>query len=202
MKNNTDGAITPSSFDYDYFDNPRALGYRGYSAGGGDYQCRDAWNNMARFCASRGVTTAIDMGCAKGYLVQALQRAGIACVGYDVSEYALSFASSLPCFKHDIRFGVPGKADALFCLGVLLYLEKDTLSAVLLDIYRATGRFFLFSAYYREQAQSVPDPLRRITESRSWWRRTIKNVGFKFESSEEYFDVYRKALPTSGRSRR
>jgi predicted TPR repeat methyltransferase len=182
----------PKGFDYDYFDNPEALGYQGYARdSNGDYSLI-FWNSCAAFCRLANITSAIDLGCAKGFLVEALIASGINAIGYDVSDYALSFASALPCRHHDIRNGIPDKADAIFALGILVYLSEAELPAVLSSIQEATRRMFLFSSYYEGDPQDVPDPLRRISRPRSWWRFQIESAGFNYLTNEEYFDVYIK----------
>ena len=60
------------------------------------------------------ISSALDLGCAKGYLVKALISSGISAKAYDISEYALSFTSGLPCYKYDIRNGILDK-DILYC---------------------------------------------------------------------------------------
>lgn len=180
----------PSGFDYDYFDNPNGRGYRGYRLSAHGDQFVRSWDDMAIFCKGLGVGSAIDIGCAKGFLVGALRRHGVAAIGYDVSEYALSFANGLPCFQHDIATGIPDTADAVFCLGVLLYLEPARVPEVLRWIHSACRRYLMFSSFYVGDEQSVPDPLRRVTQTRDWWRHRIEESGFQFVSTQEYFDVY------------
>jgi len=83
-------------FGYQYFDDPDGPGYRGYHRddnGDGAYL---PWQEACDFCTSHGVFSAIDAGCAKGFLVADLLDAEIDAIGYDVSEYALSFAVGLP----------------------------------------------------------------------------------------------------------
>lgn len=179
-----------SSFGYQYFDDPCGDGYRGYyrnANGDGDYL---PWDAARDFCSARDVRTAMDLGCAKGFLVAELMAVGIDVVGLDVSDYALSFTKGLPCYKTDLRSGVPRAADAVFALGVLLYLEEAELAGVLANIHANTERYFLVSGYYAGEEQGVPDPLRRITRSRLWWRGQIEDAGFRFSYEGADFDVY------------
>lgn len=178
-------------FGYGYFDDPDGLGYRGYHRVGVDGYA--PWPHARQFCLDRGVRSVIDLGCAKGFLVEELLSAGIDAVGYDVSDYALSFAEGLPCHRHDIADGVPGEADAVFALGVLLYLDEADLDRVLASIRQAVGRFLLVSGFYEGDPQEVPDPLRRITRPWVWWRERIVSAGFKFPGRGKAFDVYESA---------
>lgn len=177
-------------FGYAYFDDPNGLGYRGYHRDGNGDGAYLPWRAAREFCETHAVRSAIDLGCAKGYLVAELLAAGVDAVGYDVSAYALSFAAGLPCYRVDIRSGVPRSAEAVFALGVLLYLDEDELPAVLARIRRATGRFLLFSSYYEGDDQTVPDPHRQITQPYDWWRDRLSQSGFTFDHRGKCFDVY------------
>jgi hypothetical protein len=189
----TGASVVPSSFDYDYFDNPNGMGYRGYGESDTGDGSQVSWKEIARFCVDRSILSAIDIGCAKGYLVRELVAHGVSATGCDVSDYALSFADPLLCHKRDIREGVLGRADAIFALGVLLYLDRDELPDVLSNLYKATRRYLLFSTYYRGHPQTVADPLRKITESRRLWRGKLRNAGFQYSAREMHFDVYEKS---------
>jgi predicted TPR repeat methyltransferase len=181
-----------NAFGYDYFDNPDGNGYQGYTEQyNGDYSSIN-WKECADYCQSLNISSALDLGCAKGYLVKALISSGISAKGYDISEYALSFTNGLPCYKYDIRNGIIEKAEAIFALSVLLYIEENELVQVMKSIYYATEKIFLFSSYYDEEKQNIPDSLRRITRSYLWWRSQIEQTGFRFLSKEKYFDVYQK----------
>jgi predicted TPR repeat methyltransferase len=180
----------PAGFDFHYFDDPDAYGYQGYTRRPYGPHVHEPWEEVTRLCVAREVRSAIDIGCAKGFLVEALLDQGIAARGFDVSEYALSFAGSLPCSRGDIREGISGCADAVIALGVLMYLTEDELPFALNEIARAAHKLFVFSSYYEGDRQLIPDPLRRITRSRAWWRAAIEAVGFTFEQRETYYEVY------------
>jgi predicted TPR repeat methyltransferase len=178
------------TFGYGYFDDPAGLGYRGYRQDGNGDGGYLPWIAAREFCLANHVTSAVDVGCAKGFLVAELLSAGIGAVGYDVSSYALSFATGLPCYQADVRDGVPHTAEAVFALGVLLYLDEIELPGVLADLHRHATRFLLFSSYYEGDEQDIPDPLRRITRPYEWWRAVLADAGFNFSHRGECFDVY------------
>lgn len=181
---------TGKSFGYKYFDDPAGLGYRGYRRDGNGDGGYLPWVAAREFCLANRVTSAVDVGCAKGFLVAELLSAGIDAVGYDVSSYALSFATGLPCYRADVRDGVPRAAEVIFALGVLLYLDEAELQGVLTDLRRHATRFLLFSSYYEGEEQDIPDPLRRITRPYEWWRAMLADAGFSFDYRGECFDVY------------
>lgn len=177
-------------FGYGYFDDPSGFGYRGYERdanGDGSYL---PWIAARDFCLSRGVRTAVDLGCAKGFLVAELLGHGVDAVGYDISSYALAFARELPCYRADIRGGIPSSGEAVFALGVLPYVDEPELPGVLRAVRAATSRFLLFSCYYEGDPQDVPDLLRRTIRSARWWRELLAAHTFCFESRGAAFDVY------------
>lgn len=182
--------MTARQFGYDYFDRPDGDGYRGYNrdgTGDGEYL---PWPVARDFCLRHRIRTAADFGCAKGYLVAELCSAGIDAVGYDISDYALSFTSGLPCHHRDLREGLSHTVDAVFALGVLAYLNEDELDLILIALRCRTARFLLVSNFYLGAEQIVPDPLRRITRNRTWWRQQIERAGFRFDHQGDAFDVY------------
>lgn len=180
----------PGGFGYGYFDDPAGSGYRGYhreANGDGTYL---PWQAAREFCVDHHIASAIDVGCAKGFLVAELIGAGIEAIGYDVSGYALSFAADLPCYRADLRTGIPSYADAVFALGVLVYLAETELPQSLGYLRQAAGRFLLVSNYYHGDDQKVPDPFRRITRPYAWWRSRLAEAGFVFDHGGQFFDVY------------
>jgi predicted TPR repeat methyltransferase len=177
-------------FGFGYFDDARGYGYRGYSRAATGEGTPHPWDPAREFCVTRGVKTAIDIGCAKGFLVEELLAAGIRTIGFDLSSYALSFAAGLPCSRSDLREGLPERAEAVFALGVLVYLGEHELLQVLHDLFLNTERFLMVSNYHAGEPQTVPDPLRRITRSRRWWGQRITEAGFRFEDQGPAFDVY------------
>ncbi|QQF02440.1 class I SAM-dependent methyltransferase [Sinorhizobium meliloti] len=172
------------SFGYGYFDDPDGLGYRGY-----DRELH-SWPEAVDECLRRGVETALDIGCGKGFLVQRLLRAGVDAKGMDVSDYALSFARGLPCEKSDVRDGVVGQFDAVIALGVLIYVPEDEITGILENIRRSTKRIFLFDAHYAESTLRVPDPHRTITRPLAWWLETIEQAAFRISPTVAPFKCF------------
>ncbi len=184
--------LLPTEFDYHYFDNPNAHGYQGYKLRPLGSNVIELWEIVTDFCIDQKIISAVDIGCAKGFLVQSLLSHKIRAIGYDISDYALSFAQDLPCFKHDIRKGVQERAEVVIALGVLMYISEIELDFALREIYQATERFFIFSCYYEGMPQRIPDPLRIITRSMTWWRSKIESNGFNVVKSSPSFEVYSK----------
>lgn len=177
-------------FDYHYFDDPAGLGYRGYRQRLPTDRTIRPWELVARVCVAARMRSAIDLGCAKGFLVERLIAHGIKATGYDISAYALSFAKGLPCHERDIRDGELGNADAIIALGVFMYVEERELSSLLDNVCAACRRTLIASNYYAGNRQLVPDSLRRITRPHSWWRQSIENAGFRLRNSGRHFDIF------------
>lgn len=75
-----------SNYGEDYFERGVAKGISGYDG----YYCSKQWDLWADYIFQQfSPTTLCDVGCAKGFLVQALRLRGIKAVGVDISGYAL-----------------------------------------------------------------------------------------------------------------
>ncbi len=67
--------------------------FHGGSKGYGDYSYHPRWMDVARWVKSRWQPTSVlDVGCAKGFLVQELRMLGVEAYGVDISEYAVNAA--------------------------------------------------------------------------------------------------------------
>lgn len=185
--------LSSKDFGYEYFDDPKGTGYQGYQKdfdGDRGEQTHVPRQAVRQFCAEKGIKSANDWGCAKGYLVEELIGDGVDAVGYDISEYAVSFIQGVPCYVADIREGGGRQAEATFVLGVLQYISEADLPRALANIRQTTTRYFLFEMYYEGAYQKVPDELRVITRPQSWWRQKIEEAGFRFESQGPEFEVF------------
>lgn len=89
-------ALLPSEYDESYFDGknvatPHPEGYYDYSKN--DHRLAEVNRFLAQFnpavLANKKV---LEIGCAKGFLVEAMRNAGIDAYGIDVSQYAIDNA--------------------------------------------------------------------------------------------------------------
>jgi|GEM_PF-1188950 len=85
--------------------------------------------------------TALDVGCAKGFLVEALRDRGVEAEGLDVSEYAIG------CVREDVRpfcrvasatEPLTRRYDLITCIEVLEHLAEAEAVAAVANICRAT----------------------------------------------------------------
>ena len=108
--------------------------YKGYhSACGLPYDRIEPWLNFFANIADKIVQeinpkTALDVGCAKGFLVEALRDRGVEAFGLDISEYAISqVRDNLKpyCWVASASDPFPQRHDLIVCIEVLEHLGKE-----------------------------------------------------------------------------
>jgi SAM-dependent methyltransferase len=158
-----------------------------------------SWEERAddfRFIANHLVAefspkTALDVGCAKGFLVRALVEAGCDARGVDVSAHAIAesgLADRLDLC--DLNQGTlpfdSGSFDLLTCMGTLEYLDDDT--DILREFHRVLrpGGVFVWQGLARRLESH---PVLVNTRTPSEWRERIQAFGFDFadESSKQLY---------------
>ncbi len=145
-------------FGAEYFDGAREQGYGGYRYDG-------RWIPIARDIVDhfglKAGDRVLDVGCAKGFLVQDLTAVcpGLESYGLDISEYAL-----IHCEPGVVGRLVRGTADvlpfpdrsfqAVLCINVIHNLERDRCVAALREVERlAPGRGYVRVDAYRTEAE-------------------------------------------------
>lgn len=134
-----------------YFGEGRDPADRAYLSGYERYD-RDTSNaNVAAYLIWRTfpVATSLDVGCATGFVVEALRELGIDARGVDVSTYAVDHAA-LGARGHirrgDLRRGLPfpdASFDLVTALETLEHLPPDDVPTAIAEIARVTGRWVL-----------------------------------------------------------
>ena len=92
-------------------------------------------------------TTALDVGCATGFVVEALREIGVDADGVDVSRYAIDHAA--PGARHHIRWadisrGLPfseGTFDLVTALETLEHLPPTAVPAAIAELARVARRW-------------------------------------------------------------
>jgi hypothetical protein len=192
-----------TGFGYEYFDSPEAVtGFRGYRSDGNAAEGqRDFAVEARRISLIPGVRTVFDLGCAKGFLVEALRTLGVEAYGIDVSDYAIELAD--PSVRPYLRrmsvqdLESDEQYDLVHVNGVLVYLAMR-------EIKRALRRFHDIARvgvmvggptreqilkWYEKEDVSAIDPLRKQEISQAEWDRLIAEAGF-----EKDMAYYRKRV--------
>jgi SAM-dependent methyltransferase len=133
----------PGFFSWKYFDQPKDVhtesGYNQYSAK--DSGIQGAARVVLSYFAPRRV---LDVGCAKGFVVQILRDHGIDAWGVDLSEYAIEAAPG--CVRPFLRVGTvldlefdDDSFDLVTCLETLEHLHPDRIQQAVAELCRVTS---------------------------------------------------------------
>lgn len=136
--------------------------------------------------------TALDVGCAKGFLVKALVDLGIDAYGIDPSEYAVAEA------PHDVKdkltLGVAqslpypdNKFDVVTCFDVLEYIPETDVPKVLSEMLRVTKDWLVLRLVTREIDDDV-DASHKTLHGKDWWHERIEKAGGVVQSVDSYFN--------------
>jgi len=176
-----EGAIGTLGHPYsrDYFENyATAFGRMPY-----DRQCKH-WLEFFGAIAERVVKEirpkkAIDVGCAKGFLVETLRDRGVEAYGIDISEYAISEVRPeirAYCRAASAVDSLNDQYDLVFCIEVLEHLNEEEGKQAVANICRSTGDV-LFS--------SIPgcfeEPTHINVQPRSYWIQMFAEHGFHLD---------------------
>jgi GT2 family glycosyltransferase len=125
------------------------------------YERNDHWlgffgRTAERIVSGLAPTTALDVGCAHGFLVEALRDRGVDAGGFDISEYAISQAR--PDVAPHLWVGnvvdpIAGRYDLVTCIEVLEHLEENDAATAVANICAVTDDVIFTSTPddYREE---------------------------------------------------
>lgn len=126
----------------------------------------------------------LDVGCAKGFQVKALEDAGVEAWGVDVSDYALSRAPE-SVRSHLYRVDLNREAlpfadeyfDCVLFLGTIECLDDHrNVIREIRRVLRAGGGLYLRTTYKTDNN----DTIRKNVHSRAYWLKEFRRYGFKF----------------------
>lgn len=169
-------SLPDNFYDEEYFDGGK--GYHTYSYNGTFERMAE---DIVRLFKPK---SALEIGCAKGYLVRDLRRLGVSAYGLDVSEYALSCAPEEVAdylFHHDItkptEMTFP-KVDLIYSIDTFEHLPEDSLPIVRSFMLKFGDQF-----YVKVGTLNTPDwehDESHITmHSLAWWYRKFPEVTFE-----------------------
>jgi len=145
---------TAQQYGQSYFDGPREVGYGGYRYDGRWIPVAD---EVVRFFGLRPGDRLLDVGCAKGFLVQDLMTVcpGLEAFGLDVSHYALLHSEPetvgrLICGSADNLPFRDGSFSAVICINTIHNLDRADAVRAVREVERlACGRSFIQVDSYR-----------------------------------------------------
>ncbi len=182
--------------DADYFDglaDPRGYSDLRYDhrKGYGLTFWSDGFLGTARTLAKRysPLGTFLELGCAKGFLVQALRMVGVEAYGVDISGYALSCSHPDICqFLHrqsaaDLSNLPDSYFDLVWSWDFMEHLDEAEIVACLGESLRVGRRrvvhnLTVFDREYGSIAQAFPDepqdPTHVSCHTKGWWAKLVR----------------------------
>ena len=148
---------------------------------------REFFTRMARrILAISPASTVLDVGCAKGLLVQAFVEAGADARGVDISQHAVE--SSHPDVRDRLRVGsatepIDGRYDLITCIEVLEHMEPSQALDAMDAMCAATDRI-VFSSSPLDLAEPTHINVHETSQWMAWfadrgfYRRTDADLGF------------------------
>lgn len=170
-------------FGRSYFDGDRKFGYGGYQYDG---RWLPVAKDIIEFFKLEPGARILDIGCAKGFLLQDLASKGMNICGLDISSYALS------CAHHKIRHKLDiGTADALpykdksfdlvLSINTLHNLPRDRVIKALQEIERVSrGKSYVVVDSFHTEAE------RELFQS---WVLTAETYG----TPEFWLEIFKEA---------
>src|SRR5690348_2485287 len=184
-----DPAVVAISKQYGemYFDGPREYGYGGYRNDGRWLPV--AHDIVAHFSLGPGARV-LDVGCAKGFLVQALMRTGpgLEAFGLDVSLYALMHCEPEVVGRLHLgtaeRLPFPdGSFDCVLCLNTVHNFPRPRAIKVMQEIQRVSGghAFVQVDSYHTPEQKEIFESwvlTAEFTDYPDGWKRLFDEAGY------------------------
>jgi SAM-dependent methyltransferase len=174
-------------FDHDYYENGIKKGISGYE----NYKWMPTRSIPEAISIIENINfdSVLDFGCAKGFLVYALNLLGKNAIGVDISKYALD--NSLQQVKDKVFF-LDKKlsemnifTDLLIAKDVLEHIPENEIDDVLLEFYKVSKQVFLViplgdNDSFRIREYEI-DKTHVTKKDEEWWFSKIKKAGFKLK---------------------
>lgn len=179
-------------FDRDYFENgvkTKKSNYRDYSWQRlGSYFQRTAAHIVGKFNPER----TLDVGCAKGFLVKALDELGVDAYGIDPSTYAVSndHPDIAEKIQQEIAQSIPypdDTFDVVTCFDVLEHIPAREVPKTLKELLRVSKQWVVLRVVTREVEGDI-DSSHETIRDKDWWAEKIEKAGGIVESIDGYVD--------------
>jgi hypothetical protein len=145
------------------------------------YERNDHWLGFFgivgdRIVAALAPSTSLDVGCAFGFLVEALRDRGVDASGTDVSEYAISQAGGSAvghCRLESALEPIEGRYDLISCVEVVEHLTIEDGRTVLTNITAATDQLLLSTTPHDHA-----EPTHINVQPPEYWAEILAELGF------------------------
>lgn len=186
MKRDLSRTVPREAFDKKYFSTGNYEEYK---------KVADQWvavvaRHIRKSLADIARPRVLDVGCAYGYLLAALQDAGCNITGIEYSSHAIQNAEKAvrrSIHRGDILRGAHLRTrgfDAVICLNVVEYIGEADIETAIGNLVRWSGNFIFFTtcfthSRYASQKYS-PDPFRTTIKTQEQWKRLFAKSGARY----------------------
>src|SRR5262245_8696181 len=189
----THPAAAGAAYDRHYYET--ALGAEPYD------RAQSVWTDFFAAVADRIVADikpqrVLDVGCAKGFLVEALRDRGVEAFGIDVSEYAISEvrADIKPfCRVASATAPLEGRWDLIACIEVLEHLDEAAGRRAISNICAVTDDVLFSSA-----PDDFAEPTHVNVRPTPWWLARFAEQAFALDVDYDATFVARHAVRVRG----
>jgi len=162
--------LQPEEFNQDFFDgfisgNQHLGGYWNYNQ---TYNEKE-WKSIARIFVRFGIQSpALEVACAKGFLLKALRSLGVEIIGMDISPYAVEHAINCGVVVGDVRKDLqqftPGQFATVISHQFFTMLSEEDVRKVVLEMNRVAKKQIHI-------IQEAPDTRFNISHPIAWWAK-------------------------------
>jgi len=193
-------------FDFNYFDNPKAVsGFRGFHLSGNAAEGKRDFREEAKEIAKLRISSLLDIGCAKGFLVKELRDIKIKAEGIDTSIYAINNAQKK--IREYVRLmriqdlNSNKRYDVIHCCSSLQYLRLSEIKHALKKFHKISNLGIIIDVptkedileWYNNKDVAGIDLLRKQELSQKEWDLLVENAGFRKKSNVIGGFFYKKA---------
>ncbi|MDC2979033.1 class I SAM-dependent methyltransferase [Pelagibacteraceae bacterium] len=169
-----------------YFDGPREYGYGGYY---NDGRWKQVAKDIKKFYNLNSKSKVLDVGCAKGFLVEAFQEIKVDAYGIDISSYAIK--KSNPNLKSKFlvanALSLPFSDDSfdlVLSINTIHNLKKIQCLAALKELIRVSKKhtFVQVDAYYNQKQKKLFQNWVLTAKYHDYpdeWRKLFKIANYK-----------------------
>ncbi len=170
------------------------------------YEHSEHWNrffgNVAdRIVSSLHPTSSLDVGCAWGFLVEALAERGVDSAGFDFSSYAISKVDASIADRCSVRSAadpIPGRYDLVTCIEVIEHMSVMDGHLAVANMTAVTDTVLLSSS-----PLDFVEPTHINVQPPAYWAALFAEHGFVHDLDYDgtfltpWTMLFRRSLPTT-----